>query len=331
MGWVLLPLRLFLGVTFVYAGVLKLSDHAYFDPCGPTGVEQQMRLAQTQSPISGLVEISAQHAVLFGLLIALGELAVGLGVLLGLWTRLSAVGGMLLALSFFLTVSWTTRPYFFGSDIVFLFAFSPLAVAGDGGVLSWGAALRRSTRRDAGLSPEPSRKEPADVVEAVNRRTLLRTGVAAACVGTVTALAATGARLLGGDSGAATTSSLQPSASPTPTRAPKPSSSPSSDVPKGAVALGSASSVPVGSSAQFTDPKTGQPGIVVQPKAGTYLAYSSVCTHQGCTVGYDGSQLACPCHGATYDAANGDVTGGPAPSPLARITVVEAGGKLYAV
>ena len=56
-----------------------------------------------------------------------------------------------------------------------------------------------------------------------------------------------------------------------------------------------------------------------------------MCTHQGCTVGYDGSQLACPCHGATYDAANGDVTGGPAPSPLARITVVEAGGKLYAV
>jgi len=238
---------------------------------------------------------------------------------------------MLLALSFFLTVSWTTRPYFFGPDIVFLFAFTPLAIAGDGGVMSWGAALRRSTRRSAGLPAEPGPREPVERVEAVNRRTLLRTAVAAACVGTATAAAATGARLLSSNNKPATPASLQPSAPTTPDRAAGSSTSPKPDIPKGGVALGPASSVPVGSSARFTDPKTGQPGIIVQPRAGTYLAYSSVCTHEGCTVGYNGTQLACPCHGATFDPANGDVTGGPAPSPLAPIKVVEAGGKIYAV
>ena len=87
----------------------------------------------------------------------------------------------------------------------------------------------------------------------------------------------------------------------------------------------------VGSAANFTDPRTGQPGIIVQPKAGTLLAYSAVCTHAGCTVGFSGGQFACPCHGATYSAASGAVTGGPAPAPLARINVVESGGKIYAV
>jgi thiosulfate dehydrogenase [quinone] large subunit len=339
LGWVLLPLRLFLGVTMVYAGFLKLSDRAYLDPTAPAGVARQMALAQTHSPISGLVGVTAQHATLFGLLIALGELAVGLGVLLGFWTRLSAFGGMLLALSFFLTVSWTTRPYFFGSDIVFLFAFSPLAIAGDGGVLSWGAAIRRSVRRDAGLPAEPSgRPEPAQAVATADRRALLQTSAAALGAGLLTVLGATVARAFskGAPAAAPVTppapgggpgSSPQATARPTPSSQPQPSAS----KPPGGILLGPASAVTVGSAANFTDPRTGQPGIIVQPKAGTFLAYSAVCTHQGCTVGFNGGQFACPCHGATFSAASGAVTGGPAPAPLARINVVEAGGKIYAV
>ena len=346
----LLPLRLFLGVTFTYAGLLKLSDHAYFDPNAPTGVAHQMQLVQAHSPISAIVGITASHPVLFGLMIALGELAVGLGVLLGLWTRLAAFGGMMLALSFFLTVSWTTRPYFFGSDIVFLFAFTPLVIAGDGGVLSWGSALRRSVRREAGLAAEPTGKESADVLATVDRRTMLRTGAVAAGMGAIAVLGGLFARVFTSSTpapavrglAASTTPSPSPSSPPATTRSPRPSSTESttpsaepshssSQVPQGAVVLGPASSVPVGSAATFTDPKTGQPGIIVQPKAGTFLAYNSTCTHQGCPVGYNGSQFACPCHGATYAVATGDVTGGPAPLPLTRIKVIEVGGKIYSV
>lgn len=54
------------------------------------------------------------------------------------------------------------------------------------------------------------------------------------------------------------------------------------------------------------------------------LAYSSVCTHQGCTVEPGDEEFTCPCHSSTFAASDGSVTGGPAQSPLpsfeARIT-----------
>ena len=75
-----------------------------------------------------------------GLLIAVGELAVGLGTLVGLFGRVAAAGGMALSLLLFLSVSFNTTPYFYGSDIVFFFAWTPLVVAG-GGAWSVDAAL----------------------------------------------------------------------------------------------------------------------------------------------------------------------------------------------
>ena len=48
-----------------------------------------------------------------------------------------------------------------------------------------------------------------------------------------------------------------------------------------------------------------------------FYTISSVCTHLGCNVRYvAGEGFACPCHGSLYDA-NGRVTRGPAPQPLA--------------
>lgn len=50
------------------------------------------------------------------------------------------------------------------------------------------------------------------------------------------------------------------------------------------------------------------------------LAYTSVCTHQGCTVEPQGEEFACPCHGSTFAAADGSVVSGPARSPLAEFS-----------
>ena len=93
----LIPLRLFLGVTFVYAGVQKLADPAYLRASAPSSVQAQLAAAQRTSPIGGALSVVAHNAVLFGLLIALGELAVGAATLLGLWTRVAAAGGIALA------------------------------------------------------------------------------------------------------------------------------------------------------------------------------------------------------------------------------------------
>jgi len=49
-------------------------------------------------------------------------------------------------------------------------------------------------------------------------------------------------------------------------------------------------------------------------------AMSLICTHLGCIVSEEGAGFGCPCHGSKFDAA-GNVTGGPAPSPLKWLDV----------
>ncbi|MGH9089975.1 MAG: DoxX family protein, partial [Acidimicrobiales bacterium] len=135
-GWALLPLRAFLGVTFCYAGLQKLANPEFFDPNNPSGIQAQLIASERISPLHALLGHLLQVATPVGVLIALAEVAVGVGTLLGLWTRLAALGGMALSFTLFLTVSFHASPYFTGADIVFLFAWTPLVVAGSGGVLS---------------------------------------------------------------------------------------------------------------------------------------------------------------------------------------------------
>jgi thiosulfate dehydrogenase [quinone] large subunit len=78
----------------------------------------------------------------------------------------------------------------------------------------------------------------------------------------------------------------------------------------------------------FDAPNTlpaGDPGVIVKLPDGTLVAYDAVCTHQGCTVGWDAIDgvLLCPCHGAAFDAANkAAVLAGPARQPLAALPIV---------
>jgi Rieske Fe-S protein len=110
----------------------------------------------------------------------------------------------------------------------------------------------------------------------------------------------------------------------------KPSdSAPGSNPPKssGAAkghALADVSDIPVGSSVSGKT-ADGKPVLISQPKAGTIVAFSAICTHMGCTVAPAGKELHCPCHGSTYDAATGKVLHGPAPRPLPPIAVKVTG------
>ncbi|WP_433802608.1 Rieske 2Fe-2S domain-containing protein [Actinomycetospora sp. CA-084318] len=78
--------------------------------------------------------------------------------------------------------------------------------------------------------------------------------------------------------------------------------------------------VPVGGTVVVTSPN-GAPVALVRPNAGTVVAHSAICTHQGCSVSPAGATLACPCHGSVFDAATGAVQQGPADRPLPAIPV----------
>ena len=72
------------------------------------------------------------------------------------------------------------------------------------------------------------------------------------------------------------------------------------------------------------------PVVLVRDADDQVHAFSAVCTHQGCTVDkVSGGRIRCPCHGSSFDASTGAVTGGPAPRPLPVIAVVVQDATVY--
>ena len=142
-----MPVRLFLGAAFLVAGVTHLFGSQFFSSNSASSIQNQLGQNIPSSPISPLLRVVAHHTVGVGITIALGELAVGLGTLLGAWSRMAAVGGFVLSGSFFLATSWHTSPIYLSDDLVYLIAWTPLVMVGAGGVASlekyWGRRPRR--------------------------------------------------------------------------------------------------------------------------------------------------------------------------------------------
>lgn len=71
--------------------------------------------------------------------------------------------------------------------------------------------------------------------------------------------------------------------------------------------------------------------IVTQPKAGTFVGFDALCTHEGCPVDvFDTpNTMSCSCHGAQFDANNGKVKGGPARKPLPKKPIIVEGTNIY--
>jgi thiosulfate dehydrogenase (quinone) large subunit len=358
-AWVALPLRLFLGVTFMYAGLQKLTDPHYFDPSAQDFIGNQIRGFAAGSPIGGLLlHLVVPHATLFGGLIAWGELAIGLGVLVGVMVRPAAMFGALLSLIFFLSASWRVHPYFYGSDIVFLFSWTVIVLAGP----------------EAGGWPTFDRWLASRLLERVPReRQALVTLILKVALGEQETGKAAG--LTAQTAGAPGGRSAERAERPAPARSRRiavygrrqtrrdffngvvsgvvgtlgfvllasllrggnDSSSTGGDLTNppasgGSVATSAAgvttiaeiSQVSPNSAVGFTVPRNGDPGVLVHLVGGRFVAFDALCTHAGCTVQYDPSShlLLCPCHGAAFDPSRGaSVVAGPAPTPLTAVPV----------
>ena len=74
-----------------------------------------------------------------------------------------------------------------------------------------------------------------------------------------------------------------------------------------------------------------KPVIVVNTDQGGLRAFSAICTHLGCIVEWDQSRqfIVCPCHDALFNAVNGAVVSGPAPSALAQLKVTQRDDAIY--
>ncbi|GKQ41688.1 Rieske (2Fe-2S) protein [Streptomyces sp. A012304] len=90
-------------------------------------------------------------------------------------------------------------------------------------------------------------------------------------------------------------------------------------------ALTTTAEIPEGGGKVFEAEKV----VVVQPTAGEYKAFSSVCTHAGCAVKSVADGLInCPCHQSNFSITDGSVKSGPAKKPLPEVKIAVSGDSI---
>ena len=94
-GLALLPVRLFLGVTFVYAGYQKLSDPGFLHPGSATYIGTQLHAFANGTPGGFLLRwFAIPQPRVAGVGVALAEIAIGLLTTAGMLTRAAAAAGL---------------------------------------------------------------------------------------------------------------------------------------------------------------------------------------------------------------------------------------------
>ncbi|GAB2650400.1 Rieske (2Fe-2S) protein [Kribbella swartbergensis] len=104
----------------------------------------------------------------------------------------------------------------------------------------------------------------------------------------------------------------------------EPRNTPATSAPANAV-LAKTGDVPVGGGVIIGDRQI----VVTQPTAGTFKAFTSVCTHQQCQVAnVEGGTINCTCHGSKFDIKDGSVVREPAAQPLAAKPIKVSGDSI---
>jgi len=128
-SWSVRLLRLWLGITFTYAGIDKALDGGFLNPEATTYIGRQLAGFAQQSPISPLLNKMIEHATLVGAGTMVGEIAIGLATLFGVLPFLAAIAGAGLSASLWLSSSFYTTPYFLASDTAYLIMWLVFALS----------------------------------------------------------------------------------------------------------------------------------------------------------------------------------------------------------
>jgi thiosulfate dehydrogenase [quinone] large subunit len=158
-GWPVLPLRIFLAALFMFAGYAKLSYPGFFDPKSFAGLKASVDAVKHGTPVGGLLGPLSDHPSLFGHITAYAEIAIGLGLLVGLLTRIAAAGGIVLTVLIVLSIDWGGVKEYTGSsgwftsvDLAVAAALSVFVLGGADALsldnLLWRRRLRHAARDD---------------------------------------------------------------------------------------------------------------------------------------------------------------------------------------
>lgn len=98
---------------------------------------------------------------------------------------------------------------------------------------------------------------------------------------------------------------------------PSSNATPASEAASG-TELATTSEVPVGGGLIVSDRQV----VITQPTAGTFVAFSALCTHENLPVtSVEDGKIQCARHGSVYSAETGEVERGPAQKALAEVPV----------
>jgi nitrite reductase/ring-hydroxylating ferredoxin subunit/uncharacterized membrane protein YphA (DoxX/SURF4 family) len=114
--WPLRVMRIWLGVTWMYAGFDKASDPGFLKAGSSTFIGTQLSAFSVNSPIGFIFNKLIENATQVGIFIMLAEFAIGAATLLWIAPTWAAFGGFAMSLTLWLASTWSVKPYFLASN-----------------------------------------------------------------------------------------------------------------------------------------------------------------------------------------------------------------------
>jgi len=133
--------------------------------------------------------------------------------------------------------------------------------------------------------------------------------------------------LTGNSPGPAPAPSSPSSPAPEPPAPKAPDYKPKGYVKASNTPLGNASDIPVNHGMLFE----ADGYVVTQPKAGKFVGFDSLCTHEGCPIdAFDTpGEMDCTCHDSKFKLDSGKPFAGPAKKPIPKKPIIIENGQIY--